>query len=140
MDYQKLVEIITEKVIENLKTNNVKKIRWEDISKSDTSFGGTLKSFSGALDLDKINIIIGEFEKGEGLKKHYHKYPTEEVYYILEGEVEVTVGSNKIIAKKGDVLSVKPEVVHWPINKKDEVCKILFILSQIEESNPIVVE
>lgn len=140
MDYQEIVKIITDKIIKNLKNNDIKKIRSEDIINSDISFGGILKSFSEILDLNKINIIVGEFKKGEGLKKHYHKFPIEEVYYILEGEVEVTIGSNKIIAKRGDVLSVKPEVVHWPLNKKDEVSKILFILSQIEESEPVLVE
>lgn len=86
-DYQKLIEEIANRVIESLKTSEIKKTNWESLEDIDYSFGGSLKSFTSILGLEHIDIIIGEFKKGEGLKNHYHKAPTEEIYYILEGEV-----------------------------------------------------
>jgi len=139
-DYQKLIDEIADKVIKSLKTGEVKKTSWESIGKIDHSFGGSLKSFSNMLGLENIDIIIGEFKKGEGLKKHYHKAPTEEVYYILEGEAEVNIKDMSIIAKKGDILSVPPNTIHWPINHKDEICKILFILAPIEKESAVIIE
>lgn len=137
-NYQKLIEEIAEKVIKNLKVNDIKKSSWESIKDIDYSFGGSLKSFTRILGLSHMDIIIGKFKKGEGLKKHYHKAPTEEVYYILEGEVDVNIKDNKIVLKKGEMLSVPPNTLHWPINNRDEVCRILFILSPPEKEPPVI--
>ena len=140
MEYNELIEIITNKVLENHVADALKKTNWDSIIEVDKSFGGTLKLFSGALGIKNVNIIVGEFGKGEGLKKHYHKPPAEEVYYILEGEVELTIDNLKKIIKKGDIIFVKPNIVHRPINQKDNICRILFILSPIEKESPVIVE
>jgi len=52
MEYQELIDTITAKIIKNLETNIVKKTNWNNISETDTSFGGTLKAFSN------IRILI----------------------------------------------------------------------------------
>ena len=140
MEYQELIDTITAKIIKNLETNIVKKTNWNNISETDTSFGGTLKAFSNILGTKNIDIIIGEFKKGESLKKHYHKHPTEEIYYVLEGEIEVYISGIKTTARKGDILFVEPEVIHWPINVRDEICRILFILSPREAGPPVITE
>ena len=143
MEYKELIDKITNEVLENLRncneTNNIRKTHWDNVLDTDLSFGGTLKIFSNVLRTENIDIIIGEFKKGEGLKKHYHKKPTEEIYYILEGEIEINVNDKKTTAKKGDMISVMPETVHWPINIKDQVCSILFILSPREKEPPVIV-
>lgn len=139
-DYRKLVEEITNKVIESLKSSEVKKTDWESVKKIDSNLGGTLKAFSSILGLENMDILIGEFKKGEGLKKHYHKAPTEEIYHVLNGEIEVTTENKVIIIKKGEMLSIPPNIFHRPINHRDEVCKILFILSPREEGDPVVIE
>ena len=87
-----------------------------------------------------MDLFIGEFKNGEKLKKHYHNEPTEEVYYIIEGEAEVNIGDKKVTVRKGELLSVPTGVIHWPVNRKDEVCRILFILSPKEKEKPVVVE
>ena len=139
-NYQKLIEEITNRVIESIKSGEAKKTDWESVREIDYSFGGALKVFTGILGLKNIDIIIGEFKKGQSLKKHYHKTPTEEVYYVLEGELEVNIEDKKITVKKGDMVSVPPNVVHWPINHLDETCRILFILSPKEKEKPIIIE
>ncbi|MCL5985170.1 MAG: DUF296 domain-containing protein [Actinobacteria bacterium] len=127
-------------MIKDIQAVDVKKVNWDEVLDIDRSFGGALKAFTSTLNLNNIDILIGEFKKGERLKKHLHKHPTEEVYYMIEGEVEVTIDDEKTIAKKGDLLFVPPEVVHWPINQKDEVCRILFILSPKEKESPTILE
>lgn len=139
-NYQRLVEEIADKIIKNINSNCIRKSSWGNGGEIDYSFGGTLKSFTRVLDLDHMDIIISEFKKGEGLKKHYHKDPTEEVYYILEGEAEITISDKKVIAKKGDILSISPGTAHWPVNNKDQICRILFILSPKEKEKPILLE
>ena len=140
MEYQELIDTITAKILKNLETNIVKKTNWDNTSETDTSFGGTLKAFGNILGTKNIDIIIGEFKKGEGLKKHYHKHPTEEIYYVLEGEIEVNISGIKTVARKGDILFIDPEVIHRPINTRDEICRILFILSPREAGPPVITE
>lgn len=139
MQYEELIEKITNEIIKNISSLNLKKTSWDEVAEKDLSFGGTLKVFSSLLGTENIDIIIGEFKKGEGLKKHFHKKPTEEIYYILEGEIEVTIEGKTVTARKGDILSVAPEVIHWPFNNKDKICRILFILSPRESQPPVIV-
>ena len=140
MEYQELIDTITAEVIKNLKKNIIKKTNWDSTSETNLSFGGKLKAFSNILDTKNVDVIIGEFKKGESLKKHYHKYPTEEIYYVLEGEIEVNIGGIKTTAKKGDILFIEPETIHWPINTKEAPCRILFILSPREAGPPVITE
>jgi len=139
MQYEELVKKITDEVLKNIGSFNIRKTCWDNVTDKDLSFGGTLKVFSDLLGLKNIDVVMGEFKKGEGLKKHYHIHPTEEIYYVLEGEIEVTIDGNKTTVKKGEMLYVKPEAIHCPINTKDQVCRILFILSPRENKPPVIV-
>ena len=137
-----LVKIISEEVLKyNHNEDSLEETQnWQSISKSYYDLGGELKIFTDEFNLENIDIIIGKFKKEERLKKHYHKRPTEEIYYIIDGEGEININDKILIAKKGDLLSVKPEVPHFPINRHDKLLWILFILSPIEKSPPIIIE
>jgi len=137
-----LVKIISDEIIKYDYTKQNKKDihNWQSVSESYYDLGGELKILTGVFDLKNIDIIIGKFKKEEGLKKHYHKYPTEEIYYIIEGEGEINIDGEILIAKKGDLLSIKPEVPHFPINRQDKLLWVLFILSPIEKSPPVILE
>ena len=117
---EKLIRKITEDVLRDLNKSSINMTNWDSV--------------------EEIDIIIGEFRKGEKLKIHYHKPPTDEIYYILEGEAEVTMEDKKITARKGDILYIPHGMVHWPVNLKEEVCRILFILSPPEKEPPVVVK
>ncbi|MBP1632638.1 MAG: hypothetical protein H6Q11_926 [Acidobacteria bacterium] len=43
-----------------------------------------------ALRSEKMEVAQVHFEKGKGA--HYHHHPEEQLFYILEGRLEVTVG------------------------------------------------
>jgi mannose-6-phosphate isomerase-like protein (cupin superfamily) len=135
-----LISRITQDVLQSLNISGKKVINWDNIQKEDRSFGGILKSFTDSLGSRDIDLVMGEFKKGEGLKKHYHRSPTEEVYYIVEGEIEVTMDNKKITVGKGDFIYVPPDTAHQPINLRDEICRILFILSPPEREPPVIVE
>lgn len=42
--------------------------------------------------------------------EHIHKQL--EIFYLLEGEVKITLNHNKILMKQGDVLVVFPNMIH----------------------------
>ncbi len=51
-----------------------------------------------------------DFSAGSSIHEHFH--PEEEVYEVIEGELEVTIGGNSQIAKPGVVAIVPPNVRH----------------------------
>ena len=140
-----LVKIISEEISQYINNNFTKSYKnyinnWESLSGSNYDLGGELKIFTEKLKLNNMDVIIGKFKKGERLKNHYHKYPTEEIYFILDGEAEVNINGDIIIAKKGDILSVKSEIPHFPKNIHEKLLWILFVLSPIERSPLIILE
>ena len=51
-----------------------------------------------------------EFKRGASIHEHFH--PEEEVYEVLEGELELTVESTTHIARPGTVIIVPPGARH----------------------------
>ena len=51
-----------------------------------------------------------EFDKGASIHEHFH--PEEEVYEVLEGELEITIDGSAQIARPGLVAIVPPNVRH----------------------------
>ncbi len=105
-----------------------------------TDFGGRLRIMTSLIGSKGIDLIIGEFQPGESLPPHYHRRPTEEVYYVYKGQVTVTIGDKEVVAREGDALYVPPGVVHYPVNNFDEPCWIVFALSPPEGDLPVVVK
>lgn len=51
-----------------------------------------------------------EFTAGSSIHEHFH--PEEEVYEVIDGELEVTIGGRSEIAKPGVVAIVPPNTRH----------------------------
>jgi quercetin dioxygenase-like cupin family protein len=51
-----------------------------------------------------------EFTAGASIHEHFH--PEEEVYEIIEGEIEITIGGDRQIAKPGLVAIVPANSLH----------------------------
>ena len=115
-----------------------KKVSWKELD-TFTGLGGELKVFTKALNSEKMALVIGKFEPGEGLKPHYHKKPTDEIYYIYKGNITVHVGDETYEAEEGDAFNVPAGVVHYPINNSGKTCWVVFVLSPPEEGPPVVV-
>ena len=59
----------------------------------------------------ELCIIEDTLKPGFHLKRHHHKIMTE-VFYILEGEMELIFDNETTILKEGDTITVAPNVWH----------------------------
>ena len=59
----------------------------------------------------ELSIVEDTLKPGFFLARHHHKIMTE-IFYILEGEVELIFDHETIIAKAGDTITVPPHVWH----------------------------
>jgi mannose-6-phosphate isomerase-like protein (cupin superfamily) len=61
---------------------------------------------------------------GGATTPHYHRR-TEEIYYILAGQGQITLGSDSRGVGPGDAIAIPPGVVHTIRNTGDEVLRFL---------------
>jgi quercetin dioxygenase-like cupin family protein len=115
-----------------------KKVSWKELDIF-RGLGGELKVYTGPLGSEKMDLVIGRFEPGEGLKPHYHRAPTDEIYYIYRGSITVHVGDETYEAEEGDAFFVPAGVVHYPVNNSQESCWVVFVLSPPEGKLPVLV-
>ncbi len=59
----------------------------------------------------ELSFVEDTLKPGFYLARHHHKIMTE-VFYILEGEVELIFDDESILAKPGDTVTVPPNVWH----------------------------
>ena len=59
----------------------------------------------------ELSFVEDTLKPGFYLARHHHKIMTE-VFYILEGEVELIFDDETIVAKPGDTVTVPPHVWH----------------------------
>lgn len=59
----------------------------------------------------ELCLIEDSLKPGFHLKRHHHKIMTE-VFYMLDGELELVFDDETIILKEGDTITVPPEVWH----------------------------
>lgn len=59
----------------------------------------------------ELSFVEDTLKPGFYLGRHHHKIMTE-VFYILEGEVELIFDDETVIAKAGDTITVPPNVWH----------------------------
>jgi quercetin dioxygenase-like cupin family protein len=59
----------------------------------------------------ELSFVEDTLKPGFYLGRHHHKIMTE-VFYILEGEVELIFDDETIVAKVGDTITVPPNVWH----------------------------
>lgn len=59
----------------------------------------------------ELSFVEDKLKPNFYLPRHYHKIMTE-VFYILEGEVELIFDDETIVAKSGDTITVPPNVWH----------------------------
>jgi quercetin dioxygenase-like cupin family protein len=68
------------------------------------------RNFGGA----NVSIIFVDAAPGEGPRLHRHPY--EEVFIVLEGQPTFTVGTETVEARAGQIVIVRPGVVHAFVN------------------------
>jgi len=57
-----------------------------------------------------------------------YKHEGEEFHYVLKGQVEVTVGENQNLLKKGETLHFNSGIAHKLRNLSDTEAKLLVVI------------
>lgn len=71
---------------------------------------------------------------GRGVNKHRHPY--EEILIILDGDIEIGVGSEKKLINPGNAVIVPPDTWHEFINKSDHNA----LMVTVHDSHKIIQE
>ena len=79
-------------------------------------------------EAQKLNLALISVDKGRSAQPHLHRN-TEELYYILEGQGEVSIDSNKYDVVDGYVVFIPPGYEHTIRNTGDSVLRLLAINS-----------
>jgi quercetin dioxygenase-like cupin family protein len=73
-------------------------------------------------------IGLATFDAGKGNAEHMHPN-CEEVVFVLEGEVEHTLGDQSAVLRAGDLIAVPRDVPHRLINRGDAPVRALIVFS-----------
>jgi len=83
----------------------------------------------------RVEVLIGEIEKGEGALPHAHP-GIEQVCYMLEGRARAEVGGEACELGPGDCCFFPAEMQHTFTVVSDEPVKVLVIYSPPYEESP----
>src|ERR1700730_8961800 len=61
---------------------------------------------------DSTSMAFGHYVFDAGSSIHEHSHENEEVWNVIEGQLEVTIGSESCVAGPGFVAIVPPNTVH----------------------------
>ena len=100
--------------------------KWEELEEV-RDLGGVLKIYTKALGTEKMDVVVGDFKPGEGLPSHYHKEPTEEIYFVCEGDITVYIEDKEVPVTKGTALLARPGVVHRLTNTGTITARVVFV-------------
>jgi len=103
-----------------------------------TEMGGSVRVFTDALGCKQMELAIGFFKPGEGLKRHLHKTPSEEIYFVYKGKGTVYYGDQTVQVSAGTALQIPPEVDHGVTNTGKEPLEIVFVTAPIQKQ-PMVI-
>lgn len=90
---------------------------------------------SGRLQMINWSTLL----PGKSFRSHYHE-AMEEVFIILDGEVEMTLGDEKAMLGRGDTVVIPEKMVHVMKNLTDRaVCYIALGISRDQGGKTVVV-
>src|SRR4029434_11049738 len=69
-------------------------------------------------DGNECSLMIATRRPGYHAKPHQHE--SEQINYVLEGEISCFVKDKGSLCKKGDVHRMPANTVHWAINRSDK--------------------
>ena len=90
-------------------------------------------------DARQLQLCQATLPPGEGHAFHTHP-ELEEVIYVLAGEVEQWVETEKRLLRPGDIAHIPPGVVHATFNSSDNDAVILAILSPGRSVGPFMID
>ncbi|MDQ6598349.1 cupin domain-containing protein [Bacillus salipaludis] len=75
-----------------------------------------------------VDVGVVVLKPGQDFQNHYHSV-CEEIFYILEGEIDFYINGDHIPAKQGDMIQCRPHDSHYLINQSEKLFKAVFIKS-----------
>ena len=86
--------------------------------------------FGKFLHGEKSTLAVWEIRKGAVLPLHEHE--NEQITYILEGELQMTIGENTTVFKAGNVEVIPANIPHSAIALTD--CKVIDSWAPVREA------
>jgi len=82
----------------------------------------------GASPIQATNFSMGfvTLQPGGG-QVPWHNQEQEEVYYLVEGEAEMCLGTERTTLKAGQAVSIPSGVYHQMTNRSDAVAKMIYV-------------
>ena len=77
----------------------------------------------------KFWMGMSHFLPGGGAEYAYEDSPTEKIYFILDGEITVKTKNETFTLKKNDSIFIGPNEGRKMINKTNQVCTVLVVIS-----------
>lgn len=91
---------------------------------------GEMGWISRPADTQAKSICEIEVTLEPGFGHNFHKHPNqEEVIYVLAGEIEQWLETEKRTLKPGDSVFISPDVVHASFNVGTQTARLLVVLS-----------
>ena len=85
------------------------------------------KTLIGGDGLPQDDIQFGLLELAPRAIYPGHRHPSPELYYVVSGRAEWTVGSETFIAEPGATIHTPPNTVHRMVNIGDEVLTTVWV-------------
>lgn len=87
---------------------------------------GGLWFLKGPLETDHVGFSVREMTPGAAGKRHDHTHDgQEEVYYVVEGALEVDVGDEVVSLEAGEALRVDASETRQLLNRSDAVVRLV---------------
>ncbi len=99
-------------------------VKAEDIQDGEN----VLKTISGKMSTKMVygnDCNLMHAVRGPGYHSNPHRHDSEQVNYVMDGEIWVFVDDTAFLAKAGDFYRVPRNAVHWGWNRSDANCTIL---------------
>jgi quercetin dioxygenase-like cupin family protein len=85
--------------------------------------GGT---YDGGAVIPQKDVLFGVLELASGGYYPGHHHPAPEIYYVLSGEAEWTVGDQTFTARPGESIYHPPGKVHRMVNKGKDPLRVVY--------------
>ncbi len=86
--------------------------------------------FGKFLHGEKSSLAVWEIRKGAVLPLHEHE--NEQITYILEGELQMTIGDNTTVFQAGNIQVIPPNVPHSAIALSN--CRVIDSWAPVREA------
>jgi len=87
-----------------------------------------------------VDVGVVVLKPGQDFPNHYHT-ECEEIFYILEGEIDFYINGDRVEAKPGDMIQCRPGDSHYLINQSEANFKAVFIKSpHIGKNDSVVID